>query len=100
VVYAVNYPGDPAPDPTMPPATPGDFASPHDAVVQGWNHYRIEVQNNVIGVNLNGVDTARYTNTDATRGQFSATRPTFIGLQSYSNYSYTTAFRNLQITVL
>jgi len=100
VVYAMNYPGDPAPDPTLPPATPGDFASPQDAVVLGWNHYRIEVQNNVIRVNLNGVDTTRYTNPDAARGQFSPTRPTFIGLQSYSNYSYTTAFRNVQITVL
>jgi len=26
--------------------------------------------------------------------------PTFVGLQSYSNYSYTTAFRNIRITVL
>ena len=24
-VYAVNYPGDTAPDPSIPPATPGDF---------------------------------------------------------------------------
>ena len=100
VVYAVNYPGDPSPDPSLPAATPGDFASPQDAAVLGWNHYRIEVQGNVIRVNLNGTDTAKYTNTQPARGQFSPTQPTFIGLQSYSNYSFTTAFRNLQITVL
>jgi len=100
VVYAVNYPGDPSPDPSLPAATPGDFASPQDAAVLGWNHYRIEVQGNVIRVNLNGTDTAKYTNTQPAPGQFSPTQPTFIGLQSYSNYSFTTAFRNLQITVL
>jgi hypothetical protein len=27
-VYAVNYPGDPNPDPTLPPAQPGDFVNP------------------------------------------------------------------------
>lgn len=36
----------------------------------------------------------------ASRGQFSATEPTFIGLQSYSNYSFPTAFRNIRVTVL
>jgi len=100
VVYAVNYPGDPSPDPSLPAATPGDFANPQDAAVLGWNHYRIEVQGNVIRVNLNGTDTAKYTNAQPARGQFSPTQPTFVGLQSYSNYSFTTAFRNLQITVL
>jgi hypothetical protein len=48
---------------------------------------------------LNGTDTARYTNTQVGRGQFSPTEPTFVGLQSYSNYSFTTAFLNLKITV-
>jgi hypothetical protein len=100
VVYGVNYPGDPAPDLSLPPPTPGDFANPHDAMVLGWNHYSIDVEGDVIRVNLNGTDTARYTNTESGRGQFSATEPTFIGLQSYSNYSFTTAFRNLQVTVL
>jgi hypothetical protein len=65
-----------------------------------WNQYRIEVQGNIVTVNWNGVNTCKYTNTDATRAQFSATEPTFIGLQSYSNYSYPTAFRNIRITVL
>ena len=100
VVYAVNYPGDPTPDPALPPAQPGDFANPQNALVMSWNQYRIEVQGNIVTVNLNGVNTCKYTNTDATRAQFSATEPTFIGLQSYSNYSYPTAFRNIRVTVL
>jgi hypothetical protein len=100
VIYGVNYPGDPAPDLSLPPATPGDFANPQDAIVLDWNHYLIDVQGDVIRVSLNGTDTAKYTNTQSGRGQFSATDPTFIGLQSYSNYSFTTAFRNLQVTVL
>jgi len=99
-VYAVNYPGDPNPDPAIPPATPGDFVNPQNAQVLAWNQYRIEVQGDVITVNLNGVDTCRYTNPDPNRGQFSLAEPTFVGLQSYSNYTYTTAFRNIRITVL
>src|SRR5215469_9825206 len=99
-VYAVNYPGDPNPDPAIPPATPGDFVHPQDAQVLAWNQYRIEVQGDVITVNLNGVDTARYTNPDPNRGRFSPTEPTFAGLQAYSNYSYAVAFRNIRITVL
>jgi hypothetical protein len=54
----------------------------------------------VITVNLNGVATAQYTNTDPNRGRFVPAEPTFVGLQSYSNYSFTTAFRNIRITVL
>jgi hypothetical protein len=56
----------------------------------------------VITVNLNGTntDTAKYTNPDPNRGRFSAAEPTFVGLQSSSNRSFTTAFRNLQVTVL
>ena len=65
-----------------------------------WNSYQIEVQGDVITVNLNGVPTARYTNTDPTRGRFAPATPTFIGLQSHTNYSFTTAFRNIRITVL
>jgi Domain of Unknown Function (DUF1080) len=99
-VYAVNYPGDPNPDPAIPPATPGDFVNPQNAQVLAWNQYRIEVQGDVIAVNLNGVDTCRYTNPDPNRGRFSLTEPTFVGLQAYSNYTYTTAFRNIRITVL
>jgi hypothetical protein len=68
--------------------------------VGSWNTYRIEVRGDVITVALNGVDTARYTNTDAGRGRFLPAEPTFVGLQSYSNYSYTTAFRNLRASVL
>lgn len=100
VIYAVNYPGDPSPDPSLPPASPGDFAQPQNALVLGWNHYKIQVQGDVFKVNLNGTDTARYTNTDSARGRFSATIPTFVGLQSYSNYSFTTAFKNVKVTVL
>jgi len=99
-VYAVNYPNDGPDDPALPPAQPGDFANPQDAQVLGWNSYRIDVQGDVITVDLNGVATARYTNTDPNRGRFAAAVPTFVGLQSYSNYSYTTAFRNIRITVL
>jgi hypothetical protein len=99
-VYAVNYPNDPPDDPLMPAPTAGDFVNPQDARVLGWNQYRIEVQNNVITVNLNGTDTAKFTNTDANRGRFSPTEPTFIGLQSYSNYSFTTAFRQIRVIVL
>ena len=99
-VYAVNYPGDPNPDPAIPPATPGDFVNPQNAQVLAWNQYRIEVQGDVITVNLNGVDTARYTNPDPNRGRFSLTEPTFVGLQAYSNYAYAAAFRNVRITVL
>jgi Domain of Unknown Function (DUF1080) len=79
---------------------PGDFANPQNAQLLAWNQYRIEVQGDVITVNLNGVDTCRYTNPDPNRGRFSAAEPTFIGLQAYSNYAYTTAFRNVRITVL
>jgi hypothetical protein len=91
-VYNVNYPGDPAPTPGVPPPTQGDFVKPQNAGVLAWNQLRIEVQGNTIFVNLNAVDTAKYTNPDPNRGQFSPAQPTFIGLQSYSNYSYTTAF--------
>jgi hypothetical protein len=99
-VYNVNYPGDPNPTPGVPPATPGDFVNPQDASVGVWNAYRIEVQADVITVNLNGTDTAKYTNPDPNRGQFSATEPTYVGLESYANRSYTAAFRNIQITAL
>ena len=50
-----------AKSPDFPPATPGDFVSPQDAAVLGWNQYRIEVSNNVIKVALNGANTAKYT---------------------------------------
>jgi 3-keto-disaccharide hydrolase len=60
--------------------------NPQNAQALGWNQYRIEVRGDVITVNLNGVDTTKYTNTNAARGRFSATEPTFVGLQSYSNY--------------
>jgi hypothetical protein len=99
-IYAVNYPGDPNPDPALPPAQPGDFVNPQNAQVLAWNSYRIDVQGDVITVSLNGVNTAQYTNTDPNRGRFSAVEPTFVGLQSYSNYSFTTAFRNVRVTVL
>jgi hypothetical protein len=110
-VYAVSYPGNPSEIPGFPAATPGDFVAPQDAIVLGWNQYRIEVKNNVIGVALNGTSTARYTIPDPAavrfpppwdknRGRYPAAEPTFIGLQSYSNYSYTTAFRNIRVTAL
>ena len=99
-VYAVNYPNDGPDDPALPPAQPGDFVNPQGAQVLGWNSYRIDVQGDVITVDLNGVATARYTNTNPNRGRFAAAIPTFVGLQSYSNYSYTTAFRNIRITTL
>ena len=110
-VYAVSYPGNPSEIPGFPAATPGDFVSPQDAIVLGWNKYRIEVNNDVIQVALNGTDTAQYTIPDPAtvhfpppwdqrRGRYGTTEPTFIGLQSYSNYSYTTAFRNIRATVL
>lgn len=99
-VYAVNYPNDLPQDPQMPAATPGDFVNPQNAQVLGWNQYRIEVHGDVITVNLNGVDTAKHTNTDPNRGRFSAGEPTFIGLQSYSNYGFTAAFRQIRVTVL
>jgi hypothetical protein len=76
----------------------------------GWNQYRIEVKNNIIRAALNGVNTAQYTIPDPatthfpapwdqSRGRFPASEPTFIGLQSYSNYSFMTAFRNIRVTV-
>jgi hypothetical protein len=104
-VYAVNYPGDPSPDPNQPPATPGDSVTPRDALVGQWNQYRIDVAARSITVQLNGNPTAKYTIANAgytpidNRGQFLANMPTFVGLQSYSNYSYTTAFRNIRATV-
>jgi choline dehydrogenase-like flavoprotein len=97
-IYAVNYPGDPGPDPAAPPATPGDFVNPQDALILGWNQYRIDVRGDVFSVNLNGTDTAQYTNTDPHRGR--ANGPTYVGLQSPSNYSYPAAFRNIRITAL
>jgi choline dehydrogenase-like flavoprotein len=110
-VYAVSYPGNPSEIPGFPAATPGDFVSPQDATVLGWNQYRIDISNNVIRVVLNGVNTARYTIPDPavvhfpppydqSRGRFPATEPTFVGLQAYSNYSFTTGFRNIRVTVL
>jgi Domain of Unknown Function (DUF1080)/GMC oxidoreductase len=110
-VYAVSYPGNPSEIPGFPAATTGDFVAPQDAIVLGWNQYRIEVNNNVIRVTLNNTNTAQYTIPDPaavhfpppwdqSRGRYPATEPTFIGLQSYSNYSYTTAFRNIRVTVL
>jgi hypothetical protein len=110
-VYAVSYPGNPSEIPEFPAATPGDFVTPRDATVLGWNQYRIDVSNHVIKVALNGNSTAQYALPDPAvvrfpapydqnRGRFPATEPTFIGLQSYSNYSYTTAFRNIRVTVL
>ena len=99
-VYNVNYPGDPVLSPGVPPSTPGDYVNPQNAVVLGWNQYRIDVQNNLITVTLNGVNTARYTNPDPNRGRPAPNDPVFVGLQSYSNYSYTAAFRNIRITVL
>jgi Domain of Unknown Function (DUF1080)/GMC oxidoreductase len=109
-VYAVSYPGNPSEIAGFPAATSGDSITPQSAIVLGWNQYRIEVKNNVIRVKLNGADTARYTIPDPaavhfpppydpSRGRYPATEPTFIGLQSYSNYSYTTAFRNIRVTV-
>ena len=88
-VYDVNY-----------AATAGDFVNPQNARVLDWNQLRIEVRGSVFTVSLNGVDTARFTNTDPNRGQFSPAQPAFVGLQSYSNYSYTTAFRNVRVTAL
>jgi choline dehydrogenase-like flavoprotein len=99
-VYGVNYPNDPPDDPGLLPSSAGDSVNPQDARVLAWNQYRIEVRGDVITVNLNGVNTAKYTNTDPNRGRFSTTEPTFVGLQSYSNYSFTTAFRNIRVTVL
>jgi hypothetical protein len=110
-VYAVSYPGNPSEIPGFPAATPGDFVSPRDATVLGWNQYRIDLSNHVIKVALNGTNTAQHTIPDPaivhfpapydqSRGRFPATEPTFVGLQSYSNYSYTTAFRNIRVTVL
>jgi choline dehydrogenase-like flavoprotein len=111
-VYGVNYPGDPNPDPTFPPATAADVVNPRDALLfPAWNQYRIEVMNDVIAVNLNGTDTAQFTIPGLGgpgfpppyppgRGLFDAAVPTFIGLQSYSSYSDTTAFRNIRVTVL
>jgi hypothetical protein len=99
-VYAVNYPNDPPNDPQMPAPTAGDFVNPQNAQLLSWNQYRIEVRGDVITANLNAVDTAKYTNTEANRGRFSTLEPTFIGLQSYSNYSFTAAFRQIRATVL
>lgn len=110
-VYAVSYPANPSEIAGFPPATLGDFVNPQDATVLGWNQYRIEISNNVIKVKLNGANTAQFTIPDPAvvhfpppydpnRGLFQAAEPTYVGLQSYSNYSYTTAFRNIRVTVL
>jgi choline dehydrogenase-like flavoprotein len=99
-VYAVNYPNDAPHDPQMPAPTVSDFVNAQNAQIMAWNHYKIEVLGDVISVNLNGVNTAKYTNTDPNRGRFSLVEPTFIGLQAYSNYSFTTAFRQVRATVL
>jgi hypothetical protein len=110
-VYAVSYPGNPSEIPGFPAPTPSDFVNPQDALVLGWNKYRIEVNNDVIKVALNGTDASQYTIPDPAtvhfpppwdqrRGHYGASEPTFIGLQSYSNYSYTTAFRNIRATAL
>jgi len=110
-VYTVSYSGNPSEIAGFQPAAPGDLVSPQDAAVLGWDQYRIDASNNVIKVALNGANTAKYTIPDPAavhfptpydqnRGRFPATEPTFIGLQSYSNYGYTTAFRNIRVTVL
>ena len=69
-VYAVNYPNDPPDDVQLPPSVAGDSVNPQTAQVLAWNQYRIEVQGDVITVNLNGVNSAKYTNTDPNRGRF------------------------------
>ena len=79
-IYADNYSGDPNPDSALPPAQAGDFVNPQDAQALAWNQYSIEVRGDVFTANLNGASTAKYTNTDPTRGRFSATEPTFVGL--------------------
>jgi 3-keto-disaccharide hydrolase/GMC oxidoreductase len=110
-VYAVSYPGNLSEIPGFPAPTPGDFVAPQNANLLAWNQYRIEVNNSVIRVTLNGTNTAQYTIPDPattrfpspwdqSRGRYPASEPTFIGLQSYSNYSYTTAFRNVRVTAL
>jgi len=99
-VYAVNYPNDPPDDASMLASTPGDFVNPQNAQLLAWNQYRIDVQGDVITVNLNGIDTAKYTNTDPKLGRFLPNEPTFVGLQSYSNYGFSAAFRNIRVTVL
>ncbi len=98
-VYDVNYPGEPAPPGTLPP-TPGDFVRPRDARVLAWNQLRVEVRGDLFTVSLNGVDTARYTNPDPDRGRFRPDAATFVGLQSYSDRSATTAFRDIRVTAL
>jgi hypothetical protein len=99
-VYDVNYPGDPAPPADAPAATPGDFVDPRNARALEWNQLQIQVRGDVFTVTLNGVDTARYTNPDPDRGRYRPDKPTFVGLQSYSDYSATTAFRDIRITAL
>jgi hypothetical protein len=91
----IGSPGNPSEISGFPAGTPGDFVNPLDALVLGWNQYRIEVNNNVIKVALNGTNTAQYTIPDPAtvnfpppwdqrRGRYPASEPTFIGLQSYS----------------
>lgn len=110
-VYAVSYPGNPSEIAGFPAAMPGDFVAPQDAIVLGWNQYRIEVKNDVVKLALNGTKTAQCTIPDPAavhfplpwdqhRGRYPATEPTFIGLQSNSNYSCTTVSRNIRVTAL
>src|SRR5262249_5274969 len=97
--YTVNYPNRPPDNTSVPAPTTGDLVNPQSALLLAWNQYRIEVQGDVITANLNGIDTAKYTNTDPNRGRFAQNEPTFIGLQSYSNYSFPAAFRHIRVTV-
>ena len=88
------------PDERNHPAETTRSACPHRVGRLCGRDNRIEVRRDVITVNLNGVDTAKYTNTDAARGRFSATEATFVGLQPYSNSGFTTAFPRIRATVL
>lgn len=99
-VYGVNYPNDPNQNPGAPAPVAGDFVKPQVAAPGSWNAFSIEAQGDVIAVAVNGVASAKYTNADPARGRFLPGESTFVGLQAYSNYSFTTAFRNVQVTSL
>jgi hypothetical protein len=64
-----------------------------------WNDYLIEVRGDRYRVELNGYQTALFTNTDAFRGRPATRDPHsgYVGLQSHTGH---VAFRNISVVIL
>jgi hypothetical protein len=88
------YDVPPGPDAGQQQCTPGPILEPG-----AWNEYRIEVRGDTYRVDLNGRQTALFTNIDLIRGR-SATRDPdsgYVGIQSHTGH---VAFRHITLVPL